>query len=191
MAVLVTGCGKPNRGSIDLRKSLQARDREIADLHRRRAADAASLAAVQSGRPVVDSLPSDRLEKLFTTSGIRLGRLTGGANLSGDRSGFHDGLKVYVVPHDETGDELKAGGAITVEAFDLASEQARVGEWRFSAAEAKALWNGHAMLYEYVVPCKWQTPPKQPELTLKVTFQDELTGRSFTAQTIVRVKLQP
>jgi hypothetical protein len=43
-----------------------------------------------------------------------------------------------------------------------------------------------------VLKCPWQgKAPGHDELTVKVTFTDELTGREFTEQKVVRVKLPP
>jgi hypothetical protein len=191
LAVALIGCGaKPNAAAIELRKTLQDRDAKIVDLDRRLAAANGQVSSYQSTQPALATLPADRLAKLFTTHGIRLGRLTGGADLTYARTGVHDGLKVYVIPFDETGDELKAGGSITVEAFDLAADKPLIGKWAFPPEQTKTLWNGQALLYEYVLPCPWQTPPSRPELTVKVTFTDELTGRTFTTQTIVTVVLK-
>ena len=43
------------------------------------------------------------------------------------------------------------------------------------------------LMYTYVLPCSWQTPPAHGQLTLRVTFVDGLTGRSFTDQRVVNV----
>ena len=113
----------------------------------------------------------------------------GGADLDAKSPG-QDGLKVYVTPYDDDGDDFKAAGTITVEAFDLAVKDAALGRWSFTPAEAKALWNGQALQYEYILPCAWQTKPAHAELTVKVTFVDALTGRSFSEQKLVKIDLQ-
>ena len=46
--------------------------------------------------------------------------------------------------------------------------------------------------YEYVLTCPWQdVVPRHPELTVKVTFTDELTGRQFTLQQALKVNPPP
>ena len=45
------------------------------------------------------------------------------------------------------------------------------------------------MLYGYIMKCPWQKVPTHPELTLKVTFHDELTGREIAQQKVVKVAL--
>src|SRR6185436_3713615 len=119
------------------------------------------------------SLPADRLAKLFTTTDIQLGRLTGGADLDPDRPG-DEGLKVYVTPVDNSGQKFKAAGAIVVEAFDLAAPAAssRVGRWEFSVENAAKYWSGALLRYEYVLPCPFEKRPAHTDVTVKVTFTD-------------------
>jgi hypothetical protein len=139
----------------------------------------------------VPSLASERIDRLFTTHGIKFGRLTGGADLDPNKPG-DEGLKVYVVPTDQEGHVLKAAGSFVVEAFDLgASGEVRLGRWEFPLEEARKLWYGAAMSYGYVLPCPWQTVPIHDEITVRTTFTDELTGRQFSEQRRVRVTLPP
>jgi hypothetical protein len=43
----------------------------------------------------------------------------------------------------------------------------------------------------YALTCPWQTIPKHPNLTVRVTFTDELTHAKFTIQRPVTVNLPP
>lgn len=184
----VGGCGgKPNQANIELRKQLAARDDELARLRLERQADRATIEALQGQAATPPVVSVEKLQSLFTTHGIRLGRLTGFAyDKPGDGQPPH-GIKVYVIPHDADQDELKAAGAITVEAFDLTSGGQQVGKWHFPTAEAMKRWNGQGLLYEYVLVCPFEGEvPSVRELTLRVTFVDELTGRSFTQQQVIR-----
>lgn len=181
----LSGCGKPNQANIQLRKDVAARDAELAILKLEREADRATIKSLQSDgtQPAV---ANDKLQSLFTTHGIRLGRLTGFAYTDAKSPG-PDGIKIYVTPFDSTSDDLKAAGSFTVEAFDLTTSGARIGKWDFSTADAKKLWNGQGLLYEYVLPCKFEgEAPRASELTLKVTFTDELTGRTYTQQQVIK-----
>jgi hypothetical protein len=131
-------------------------------------------------------LPQERLEKLFTTHGLKLGRLTGGADLDPAKPG-DEGIKVYVTPTDETGEPIKAAGSFVVEAFDLAAKPPEIGKWTFDLDATRKSWNGALMSHHYVLICPWQTPPGHEEITIKVTFHDELTGREFHAQQVVKI----
>src|SRR6185436_17134190 len=124
----------------------------------------------------------ERLDRLFTTHGLRIGRLTGGADLDLEKPG-DEALRVYVVPTDQTSDPIKAAGSWTIEAFDLArGSDTRIGKWTYTADQAREHWNSFLNQYGYMFTNPWQTPPAHPELTLRVTFVDELTGREYTAQ---------
>ncbi len=161
----------------------------IAELNRIHDADAATVAALQERKGTVPTLPAGRLDKLFTAHGIMLGRLTGVADLNPATTG-DEGIKVYVVPTDASGEPLKAAGSFVVEAFDLNKPSDNlVGRWSFSVDDARKSWYGRAMLYTYVLTCPWQRLPEHESLTLKVTFHDELTGRTFEAQKVIAVKL--
>ncbi len=54
-------------------------------------------------------------------------------------------------------------------------------------AGPRACSSSRFALYTYVLECPWQTVPPHPDLTVKVTFDDELTGRRFVDQTQVKV----
>ena len=45
------------------------------------------------------------------------------------------------------------------------------------------------MLYEYVLTCPFERAPSNANLTIKVTFTDELTRRAFDAQKQIKVTL--
>lgn len=134
------------------------------------------------------TLPPERIDQLFTTHGLRIGKLTGGFDTDPEKPG-DELLKVYVVPTDRTGDLLKAAGSFVVELFDLSEdEQVRIGEWKFSAEQTPELWHGQVLSYGYVLPCPWQSKPEHATLTVKVTFTDALTGRTLTQQKQVEIK---
>lgn len=138
--------------------------------------------------PTIATLPTERLEKLFTTKGLKLGRLTGGWDKDRNTAG-DEGIKIYIVPIDEAGQPIKMSGTFTIEAFDLADKTTPlVGTWDFNVAATKEAWRGAFMDYTYVLECPWkQATPKHEELTLKVKFLDELTQTSYEAQQVIRV----
>jgi hypothetical protein len=191
VSFFLLGCvGKPNQANIELRKEKQGLQDQVDELRRVHEADLATIRSLRDQRGTFPSLPDDRLERLFTAHGIKLGRLTGGADLDPNKTG-DEGIKVYVVPTDETGDELKAAGSFVVELFDLNKESDNVvGRWEFNHLQSRQSWFGSALLYEYVLTCPWQKSPEHEQLTLKVSFHDELTGREFSTQQVISVKFQ-
>ena len=191
---LLPGCfGKPNKPNIALRKKQQELTRQVEQLRREREGYVAQIKALQSqSGGGLQTLPPERLDNLFTAHGITLGRLTGGADLDRQKPG-DEGLKVYATPVDQQGQKLKAAGSFVIEAFDLAATgDNRVGRWAFDVKQARDAWNGMLLQYGYVLTLPWQQkPPAHGDVTLKVTFTDELTGRSFTQQKVVKVNLPP
>jgi outer membrane murein-binding lipoprotein Lpp len=187
---LSSGCSSPNAASIKVRRENQDLRNKVAELERRERAHLAQIRAMESKATTVPSLPNERIETLFTAHGLRFGRLTGGADLDPKQPG-DDGLKIYVVPTDGQGQPIKAAGSFVVEAFDLAKgDHARVGHWEYPLDQAAKNWFGQAMLYTYVLPAPWQQQrPEHSELTIRVTFTDALTGRSFTEQKVVKANL--
>jgi hypothetical protein len=191
---LFGGCSllkKPDKANINLRKKNQELEARIAELQLKSQGDAAMIRSLQDRAGTLPTLPHDRLDKLFTTHDIKLGRLTGGADLDPDKPG-QEGLRVYVTPVDEEGDPLKAGGSFRIEAFDVArDERGQIGDWTVDAAAAREHWSSVLNRYNYVLPLPWQTPPKGKELHLDVTFIDELTQGQFTKSIDVTVEPPP
>jgi hypothetical protein len=189
--VCCASCGTPSQANILLRKQNQQLQDQFAASNKQNEMDARQIAGLQARNPTVATLPPEELAKLVTTKGIRFGRLTGGIQIDSSHPG-DQGVKVYVVVFDDSGQEIKAAGTIKVEAFDLAAAQPKLGEWSFDLEQAKANWYGQFLIdYYYALVCPWQTPPQHPDVTIKVTFVDELTKLPFTAQEVVHVMLPP
>jgi len=189
-SLVLPGCGaRPNAANIELRKQVMELEQQVEQMRLERDADRATIVSLQSDRPTTQSLPQERLDELFTVAGIKLGRLTGGFDADPQQSG-DESIRVHVAPFDSSGDDLKASGTVVVEAFDLSSDAARIGRWSFDLAATRSAWNSSGLLYEYVLDCPLSAvaAPKSGELTLRVTFTDALTGRSFSAQQLVRVR---
>lgn len=193
------GCGllfgsPPSQVNIKLRKENATLREKIKALETKGEADQRMIAGLREQSPTVPTLPPDRLAKLFTTHGLKLGRLTGGWDAKPREPG-DEGLVVHVAPVDEAGDAIKAAGSFVVEAFDLAAPgkgETRVARWDFDLAATRRSWRGVLLDYNYVLECPWQErPPAHAELTLKVTFVDELTQVPFHVQQTVTVKSAP
>src|SRR3954470_20433810 len=137
------GCTTPNNTNITLRKQIDELNTKIEDLNRRHDADQATIAGLKQGATTVPSLSDARVSELFTTHGLKFGRLT---------SGSDEGLKVYIVPTDDEGQQIKAAGSFEIEAFDLAQNgETRLGRWTFDVEQTRKNWYGAAMLYTYVL----------------------------------------
>ena len=192
----VGGCqflfGSPSKANITLRKENQQLQGQIAELQRRHEADKATITGLSQRTGTVATLEPARLERLFTVHSIELEKLTGGADLDRQKPG-HEGLKVYVRLLDQHRDEIKSSGGFTVEAFDLSQDQPRrLGRWEFPVEQSQKNWHSFLTRYGYVLTCPWQeSPPRGGDVTVRVTFDDELTGRQFSAQTVAKVDVPP
>ena len=76
---LACGCAKPDKANIALRKQIQDLESQISNLRRQHEGDVATIRALQAQGTTVPTLPQERLDRLYTTHGLRIGRLTGGA----------------------------------------------------------------------------------------------------------------
>lgn len=169
-AASLAGCTTPWQANIDLRKENQDLRDELAQA---RAASAASRGThVVTTRPGVPGAVD--LDGLFTVSSLSFGRLTMAEGQA---------LRVFVTPVDAAGDDLKTLGSFDVLAYDLSKgSQALVGQWTFTAEQARASWNGKGLLYAYVLECPLKARP-EGTLSLRVTFRDVLTGRQIVGET--------
>ncbi len=181
--VILSGCAtKPSAANIELRIQNQALSDQIQQLNQKVATLEGTLATMNASTPTVPVLPAERMNELFTVHSLKIGRLSGFADLPENKPG----IKVYVVPLDASGDELKAAGAFIIEAFDLSAPDTRVGKWSFTVDQARASWLGSGLLYEYVLQCPLANPISAKELTLKITFTEALTQRVHTVQQVIR-----
>lgn len=183
-AVIFSGlsCTGPSSANIELRKENQSLKDEIAALKSQQAADRATIAALQAEKGSVKRLEADQLDRLFTVAGLEVGRLTNGIDTDPSRPG-DDAIRLQVVPRDVDGDPIKAAGTFLVEAFDLSSAEPRkIGQWTFDHASSRAAWTGKAMQYNYLFTCPLADRPTGRDVTVKITYRDELTGREFTEQ---------
>lgn len=185
----LVGCGGPNAANTELRKQNQVLSAKIQELDHQHQGDLRVIAGLRERQGSVPTLPTTRLAELFTTHSIAFTKLNGGADTDPSKPG-DEGLAVYVVPNDQFGQALKAAGSFDIQAFDLAEPtKPQIGKWHFTIQQAKDAWNGWGLAYAYGMICPWQTAPRHADITVRVTFFDELTQTPFTAQTIVHVNL--
>jgi hypothetical protein len=183
------GCSRPSEANVQLRKDKQQLEGQVAELQQQLYASRARIAGIEQEKGTLPTLPQERLDKLVTVQGIKLGRLTGGdpANVA---NAPDEGLKIYLTPVDETGEPLKETGTVEVNAFDLSlSGDNRIGHWTFDANTLKSRWRSLGMLRAFVLECPWDKPPEHSKLAVKVIFRDELTGRVYDQIQEVNVKI--
>jgi hypothetical protein len=185
------GCGGPNAANLTLRKQNQELREKVEQLERARLTDAATIRALEQQKGTLPTLPNDRLQKLFTTNSIEVGRLSGGGKINREALG-DDCIKVHLAPLDQANDAIKSAGTVVIEAFDLNDPEHReLGRWEFSGDELSKTWVSTLLMNNYVLTCPLRQPPKHDQITVNATFTDELTQRTFTAQRVVKLALPP
>ena len=139
----------------------------------------------------LSTLPGDkRADAIYHLKSVKIGRFTN--FYDEDKTPGATGKKnlvVYVEPIDETGDVIKASGAIDVQLWDLNKKEneARLAQWRVEPNEIKKLWLDGMLSSSYRLSFdaagivdKFDKP-----LTVKVNFTDYLSGATFTEQFII------
>ncbi len=163
-----------------LQATIQSQKATIADLN----------AQVAAKTPRIATLPANRLAELFTVSAVRITSDTAAAHLKGAKA--YNGFRVFVRTLMPGNLVLPATGTVTIEAFDLniAHGSPRLGRWIFTPQQVKKLWYGNFGLNEFCFNCPWKKPPAHNSITFHVTFTDELTGKTFTDQRVIKIKNQ-
>ena len=189
--LIAAGCinGKGNTANIALRKEIQQLQATLADRDSQRSADQKQIAALTADR-TIQTLPAERLNLLFKTSSIKFKALVSGEDFDRATPG-DEGFLISFTPVDQFGDEFKAAGRVRIELFDLSASNPRIGEWTLTTAEAQPRWLSTPVFDGYVIKERWQTVPQHGQLSVKVTFVEELTGSSFDATTQLKAELPP
>jgi hypothetical protein len=188
VSAAAAGCAPPNQANVLLRRQSQQLQSVVEQVNRENDGLTAQIQAEES-RPgaTTQQLPESQLAKLFTTHGVTIVAGTGG--YSDDPNGPDQVLKVFVCPTDETGEKIKAAGSFKVEMFDLDEKDTRLGTCEFTTEQARNDWVNVLAIRCYVLTCPWQERPRHASIHLKVTFTDELTGRQFSDESDVKVRI--
>ena len=140
----------------------------------------------------LSKLPGDkRTDAVYHLKSIKIDRFTNFYDkdkTTGATGGKN--LVVYVEPIDETGDAIKAAGAIDVQLWDLNKKEseARLAQWQLEPNEIKTLWLGGMFSsgYRLSFDAAGIVDKLDKPLTIKVNFTDYLSGETFTEQFIIR-----
>ncbi|MCD4823112.1 MAG: hypothetical protein K8S55_00760 [Phycisphaerae bacterium] len=141
-----------------------------------------------------------RMATLFTVDKIELGRYTGGIDT--DKKPGDDAIKIFLLPEDADGSTLKAAGSVKIQLFDLAQPEGKgkgkgegknklFAEYTYPVKDIAKHWHGGMLTYHYSFLCGWEKPPAHADITVRVEFTDYLTGKTFTAQKLCKIKLPP
>jgi hypothetical protein len=130
--------------------------------------------------------PQFQYENLYDLQTVKIHKYT---NLyDKDDNGDFEKLIVYLQPMDTQGDIIKAAGSVDVQLWDLKKDDAnaKIGQWQIQPDQLQQLWFA-AIVTNYKLALNLDKPIEnydQP-LTVKVTFTDHLTGKTFQQQKII------
>jgi hypothetical protein len=181
--LIFPGCG--NDTKTPLREEILSLQQEQIQLMHEIKESKAETEELKKQIQVLSSLPPEaKFENLYRLQSVRITKHT---NLyDKDKDGQYEKLIVYVQPIDETGDIIKAIGAVDVQLWDLNQEasQAMLGEWQVTASELKKLWYARFLSsnYRLTFDIADKIDNYEEPLTVKVTFTDYLTGKVFKEQ---------
>jgi hypothetical protein len=146
---LSSGCA--SRGDMELLEASLRQQQDISTGYQRQLADLkndldAARAEVEQLRTQLAAVGSkagqEFSEPLARVSGVTFNSMmTGGRDQDGTPGA--DVITAVFSPHDQDGDLVKLAGTIEVELLDLSrsGEEQRIGQWKFSSAEAHKLWH--------------------------------------------------
>lgn len=190
LAAIAVGCAPGRSPSAELVEDLTACQNERDELRVRATELHTENVRLRQQTETLLDLGGKRLEHLFPLQRIQLGQYTGGFQEDGEPG--DDGVKVIVEPIDSDGDIIKAAGEVVVELYDLALPEGRnlLHRCVYPVEEVGDHWYGGAFTNYFGFECRWDSrPPEHDQITARVTFVEYLTGRSFTDQRVVTVKL--
>lgn len=106
-----------------------------------------------------------------------------------DEDGKMESLIVYLQPVDSDGDVIKAAGRVEVQLWDLNRDEAQalLGTWNVNSSEMKKKWFATVIAsnYRLIFDVSKLIDKYEKPLTVKVTFTDILSGKTFNEQKII------
>lgn len=127
---------------------------------------------------------------LYHVVDVKLTKFTG--LYDEDKDGEIDQLCVYLRPLDADGDVVKAAGHVTIQLWDLSGQnsEAFLGQWQVSSEDLRKEWFSSLMTVNYRLRFPLEDAWKDPalSLTVRVIFQDYLTGEEHKTQKAVETR---
>lgn len=204
-ALLCLAPGCDNAGMIaDYEKRIIELEERVRDCETRRLSDreraSQYIRRFQSGGTAAGAAPSGSLAgaagreapieaaMLYAPTELVFDPLTGGSNF--DESPGDDGVTVYIKPLDRFGDPVKTPATVKIELIDLAGPRV-IGRYQIGPEKLGEMWISALMTDHFAIKCPWQNgPPTNNELTVRVAFEDYMSGRTLTAQGNCTVKVR-
>jgi hypothetical protein len=185
------GCGGDDSGIISMSDQLELTRKEKTKLA---AQLEKSKADNEQLKKQVKTLSGAREEATFDDiHSIENVEVTSYTNLyDKNDDGKMDTLIVYLKPSDAQADVIKAPGEVDVELWDLNKPgiEAKLGKWQVKPDELKKLWFATLVTINYrlTFDVTGKIEKYDEPLTVKVTFTDHLSGKTFKEQKVIKPK---
>lgn len=189
LLIFCIGCESPGP-KVTLEDKIQTLTTEKSQLRKQFEQSQAQNKKLQQRLQVLSELPPEvKGQNVYDLRKIKITRYTNFYDRDSD--GKKEKLIVYIQPIDQTGDIIKAAGAVDVQLWDLnkkETQNALLGQWHVKADELKKMWFATIITINYRLVFDI---PKRAEnldcpLTVKVTFTDYLTGKVFKEQKVIK-----
>lgn len=189
--ILLAGCGIGSARKTPAELEVERLGREKAALAGNVEQYRSEIEQLQAQIKALTTVSDDERANPYQVMTVRISRFSNFYDKDGD--GRQEKLIVYVQVVDREGDIVKAGGAVSVQLWDLARPdgQALLGQWQVAPQELRRLW------YDAMISSSYRLTFDRPEaldvlvepLTVKVAFTDSLTGETFRDQRVINPKL--
>lgn len=189
---LLCGLGCQSTTQTELRRQIDRQQDTLRDQENQLVAQRVTIEQLYKQLQDCRAISPDDLKKIFYPDKLEIMPLSGGEDYDGKPG--DDGITVYLRPLDRDGDALKVAGNVRIELYDLQnpSGEKLIGEYVFPVDQIAQYWYGKLWTYHYSLRCPWQHGfPRHNEITIRATFEDFLTQRVITAQTIRTIKPAP
>lgn len=187
---LLVGCNDQKQFIDDSRAQLIQEKRQ---LQQEKAALEQANAQLKEQIATLQKFPSDRMDQFVKVEKIEFGKFTRAydGDIEQDPDGYDDGVIVYLILKDQYGDVIKAAGTVEIEIWDLAAGKDIIGEV-IPMSDLQDYWLSGPLTnhYKFQLPWPKDHPPANRFLTLKLRFQEALTGKTFEEHKKIEIRLR-
>jgi len=191
MLWFIVGCNDQKQFIDDSRAQLIQEKRR---LQQDKAALEQQNAQLKEQVATLQKFPSDRMDQFVKVEKIEFGKFTRAydGETEADQDGYDDGVIVYLILKDKDGDVIKAAGTVQIELWDLAAAKHIIGEF-IPMSDLQTYWLSGPLTnhYKFQLPWPQENPPTHRFLTLKLRFQEALTGKTFEEHQKIEIRLHP
>jgi len=188
LLILIAGCKNPGSRAVSI-EQIEKIEQEQIQLQREIALLKTENDQLKKQIHVLLGLPKEvKGENIYCLQRIKIHGYT---NIyDKDEDGKKESLIIYIQPIDQDGDIIKAAGEVEVQLWDLNrdSGEALLGQWTITAEKLRKCWLTTliTMNYRLIFNVSDKVEQYEEPLTVKVTFTDYLSGKTFKEQRVIK-----